>query len=151
MKYSIYLTFVLALFGCSHSSMELEKSTHITENDVKELMKKWELAYQQRDTVLFREVLDDSYQYSGNVDGTSVDKHGMINELATAGYTFLSINFTDFSIDYYEDIAIIRGREAINLLIDQDTATFHLRFTDVYQKRNGKTQAIATHSSPIEN
>ncbi|MEQ9297912.1 MAG: nuclear transport factor 2 family protein [Cyclobacteriaceae bacterium] len=138
---------VIALFmSCNYSK------NIITESDINKLMSRWEEAYKTKDVRVMEEILDDSWVYSGNKDGTTSNKSTTMDELQNADYRFLSMTFDDLNIDYYDDVAIIRAKERLTLqLANGDTVEFQLRFTDVYQKQNGITRAISTHSSPLTN
>jgi len=145
MKKSLQLSLLLALFiACG-------QKRSITKSDVVQLMDTWKEAYYKKDTVLLGEVLHRDYVYSGNTDGfTSTRKQSMLN-LANSDFRILQIDLNDLDMRFYNHIAIIRGGEMLTLQLNSgDTIRLKLRFTDIYIKENGRTQALSTHSSPIE-
>lgn len=145
MKYTLYLLMLFSCISCHQAP------SGITQSDVEHLMKKWEVAYQTKDDNLLAEILHDDYVYSGNNDGTRSNKEAVINELRTSDYRILKVDFEKLDIQYYNDMAIVRGNEVIHLLLSsEDTIQVPLAFTDVYQKQNGTVSALATHSSPRE-
>ncbi|WP_170147976.1 nuclear transport factor 2 family protein [Marinoscillum furvescens] len=112
-------------------------------------MNKWEKAYIHKDTSLLAEVLHDKYLYAGNADGSRTTKEQVINELYSSDYQILKVVFEELDIQCFGSTAIVRGNELIYLLLASgDTLQVPLSFTDVYQKNNGMTRALATHSSP---
>ncbi len=132
--------------GCTGLS-----ATKITEQDVLTVLERWEEAYKTRDTEVMEEILDDQWFYAGSGDGSLSSKKATIEELRTADYQFLSMDLNDLDINYFSDIAVVRGRELLSMrLANGDTLRLKLRFTDVYKKTGGITRAISTHSSPVE-
>lgn len=124
----------------------------ITKEEALELLHKWTNAYLEGTADVLDEVLDDSWVYSGSADGTTTNKTSTILEFSNADYSFDAIEYQNLDVRLYNDIAVVRGRERMVILDSskQDTTVLKLRFTDVYQKKEGKVRAISTHSSPIE-
>lgn len=128
-----------------------EQSNNITEAEVRDILARWETAYVTRDTAMMNDILHDEWIYAGSKDGSITDKEASIYELANSDYAFLSMDFEDLDIKLYSDIAIARAREVLSMqLSNGDTVQIPLRFTDVYQKKNGQIKCLSTHSSPIE-
>ena len=123
----------------------------ITEEEALSLLHKWTDAYLAGDATPLNEVLDESWIYSGSSDGKVADKSATIEEFSNADYKFEDIMYEELVVRLYDDIAIVRGQEKMIIVgsSGQDTTELRLRFTDVYQKKDGKIRAIATHSSPI--
>lgn len=115
------------------------------------LLHKWTDAYLAGDATPWHEILDESWVYSGSSDGSVSDKEATIEEFANADYTFQAIVYERLDVRLYDDVAIVRGSERMVIVGNsgKDTTKLRLRFTDVYQKKDGKIKAIATHSSPI--
>ncbi|WP_299531734.1 nuclear transport factor 2 family protein [Ulvibacterium sp.] len=123
----------------------------ITEEEALGLLHQWTGAYLAGDAAPLREILDESWVYSGSSDGTVSDKDATITEFANADYTFKDIVYEGLDVRLYGDVAVVRGSESMVIVGNSggDTTKLRLRFTDVYQKKDGKIKAIATHSSPI--
>ncbi len=123
----------------------------ITEEEALNLLHQWTDAYLAGDAAPLREILDESWVYSGSSDGTVSDKDATITEFANADYTFQDIVYEGLDVRLYGNVAVIRGSERMVIVGNSggDTTKLRLRFTDVYQKKDGKIKAIATHSSPI--
>ena len=146
MKHTYFLLLLALLTHCQPTTPD-----QITAQEVIELLHDWEDAYIHQDTALMNRILHEDWVYCGNKDGTTSDKNYTLKELAQADYQFLSMEFSEIDIRLYDDMAIVRARELITMkLANGDTLKLPLRFTDVYQKENGRIQALTTHSSPIE-
>ena len=136
---------IFLLAACNQAvepKAEKEIAEKITEEEALELLHTWTL----------NNVLDDSWLYSGSADGSTSSKTSTIEEFRNADYFFEDISYQNLDVRLYGDIAVVRGKERMVILgsSKQDTTVINLRFTDVYQKKDGKVRAIATHSSPIE-
>ncbi len=123
----------------------------ITEEEALNLLHTWTDAYLTGNAESLKEILDDSWVYSGSSDGKTSNKLATIEEFSNADYSFSDISYQDLEVKIYNDIAVVRGSEKMIIIGNslQDTTNLELRFTDVYQKKNGVVRAISTHSSPI--
>ncbi len=156
MKNTIYIIAAFAMVTACNPAAETGKETNtvekITEEEALELLHTWTNAYLKGDAEPLKEVLDESWVYSGSSDGSTSDKQATIEEFSNADYFFEDITYENLDVRLFGDIAVVRGMESMVILgsSKQDTTILSLRFTDVYQKKDGKVKAISTHSSPIE-
>ncbi|MDG1572656.1 nuclear transport factor 2 family protein [Robiginitalea sp. M366] len=153
MKKVIYLLcLMLGIVSCDNNEGFSKDLNAISKEEAKNLLHQWTDAYLANDPEPLNHILDDSWIYSGSSDGNVTDKKSTIEEFSNADYRFGEITYDHLNVRLYDDIAVLRGTEKM-LIIDstgKDTVEVHLRFTDVYQKKNGVIKAISTHSSPIE-
>ncbi|RDY59282.1 nuclear transport factor 2 family protein [Flagellimonas nanhaiensis] len=131
---------------------EVETEEKITEEEALELLHDWTDAYLKGNADRLNDVLDDTWEYSGSSDGSTSSKTATIEEFRSADYSFGEITYENLDVRLYGDVAVVRGSERMTILDSskQDTTVLRLRFTDVYQKKDGNIKAIATHSSPID-
>ncbi len=143
--------FFIALFCLANAACKTNSETDkINRTDVDNLLAKWEQAFYKKDTSLLSQVLHTNYIYSGNADGSISDKKAVMNNLSVDNSQLLAQDLYDLNVQYYSNIAIVRGWENLKIKTDVgDTINIKLRFTDVYKKENGNTEALSTHSSPI--
>lgn len=140
---------LFGIFFIANGYANSSEST-ITKDDVAQLLKNWQVAFATKDTDLLAQVLDDNWVYSGGADGKTSGKKDSITQLQNADYTVTNMEFSDFSVRYYGNIAIVTAKEKLHIKgLDGKVSYVNLRFTDVYRKVNGVTRAISTHSSPI--
>lgn len=145
MKCLIIATFILISL-----ILETVKAQEITEEEVLTLLKTWDTSIKNKDTQTLDQVLHANYAYSGSSNGSITNKDGMLENLRNDKANYLPTEFNDLDIRYFDNVALLRGWEVINILEDSgDTLQIKLRFTDVYRKENGVLKAISTHSSPI--
>lgn len=156
MKNTIYIIAAFAMVTACNPAVEKGNETknieEISEDEALELLHTWTNAYLKGDVEPLREVLGESWVYSGSPDGSTSDKQATIEEFSNADYSFEDITYENLDVRLFGDIAVVRGKERMVILgsSKQDTTILSLRFTDVYQKKDGKIKAISTHSSPIE-
>ncbi len=140
----IFILVLLSLFQC-------KAPDPVSEQEVLAVLEKWRQSFLKKDAVQLEQVLDDTWVYSGNIDGTRSTKKQAIHELENAEYSFLDISYFDVTVDLFDQVAIIRGKERMTILgSSSDTTIVQLSFTDVYQKKQGVVKAISTHSSLLE-
>ena len=143
------------LSSCSPAEQPIDKPIEIidkiSEQEALDLLHRWTDAYLSGDATPLDDILDETWIYSGSEDGNVTGKSAAIEEFSNADYKFHEISYDDLNVHVYQDIAVLRGSERMVILgnTGSDTTVLRLRFTDVYQKKDGKVKAIATHSSPI--
>lgn len=152
---ALTMAVILVFAACKQAAepiAEPEIVDKITEEEALDLLHTWTNAYLEGDAGPLIEVLDDTWEYSGSSDGNTTDKIATIDEFSQADYSFDEIEYHDLDVKLYDDIAVVRGWERMVILgaDKQDTTVLKLRFTDVYQKKEGKVRAIVTHSSPMD-
>ncbi len=54
--------------------------------------------------------------------------------------------FDEISVRLFGDLAVVTGR---NVATGTDGTTFRLRFTDVFERRDGRWQVVASQGTPI--
>lgn len=151
-------TFVMiALLSCGEQPPQTDQTPatpeleSITQEECMALLDRWEAAMMEKDSTKLKSVLHPSYYYAGSPDGSLADRQGMMEWVATDPSQLLSQDFKDMDIQIYQNVAIVRGWEIMRMRSPEgDTSEFKLRFTDVYQKKDGVVQALSTHSSPMD-
>ncbi len=144
---------ILSTLACNEQVCPEVDVTLITEKDVYDLMDSWLEAMRTNNSKQLKQILDDSWSYTGGSDGTTSNKEQALEgfESADGETTMLALNLTDTQIKLYGDIAIVTALEEFVTVNHKtkDTITSFIRFTDVYQKRGNKVIALTTHTSPI--
>ena len=158
MKHLILGLLLVALIGCQQQPRETTPQTpttpqpeSISKEECMALLDRWEEAMMQKDSLKLKSVLHPNYYYAGSPDGSLANRQAMMEWVATDPGQLLSQEFHDMDVQIYQNIAIVRGWEIMTSLTAQgDTTEYKLRFTDVYQKKDGVVQALSTHSSPMD-
>jgi hypothetical protein len=95
---------------------------------------------QNGDVERFNEILAGHF-YCSNPDGTLVDRAGFLKQTAQP-VTIKGLKGPDVTIRMFDDIAIIQGATTYTTA---EGRAARGRYTDVWQKQNGKWLAISAH------
>jgi len=118
------------------------------EKEIRQLeMRRFELTVQKNIKEL-REILADDLTYThsnGLLDG----KEQLLESLNSGKTLYQSIQSEEIKVRVLGETAIINGVAAMRVWSNGQTNDLHLRYTDVYAKRNGKWQLIAWQSTRL--
>jgi ketosteroid isomerase-like protein len=128
------------------------------EAEITRLENEWAAAAQHGDTDTLRRILADDLVMT-LVDGNIGDKAGEIKNAESGAVTAEAWELADTKVTVLSaDSAFITGRGVIKKGKFKDPATGKIsdisgqyRFTDVYVRRNGQWQAVASQTTQIEN
>lgn len=78
----------------------------------------------------------------------------ILTRATVVGTFFDSVSFDtnavdDVSVMLFGDAAVVRGRTVCSGRFNGEPFDVRIRFTDVFVKRNGRWQAVASHASPL--
>jgi len=128
------------------------------EAEITKLENEWAAAAQHGDVDTLRRILADDLTMT-LVDGNIGDKSGEIKNAESGAVTAEAWELADTKVTVLSaDSAFITGRGVIKKGKFKDPATGKVsdisgqyRFTDVYVRRNGQWQAVASQTTQIEN
>jgi hypothetical protein len=128
------------------------------EGEIIKLERQWAMATQQRDLDTLRRILADDLIMT-LVDGTVGNKEGELKNAESGAVTVEAWELLEPKVTVLSaDSAFITGRGVLKKAKYKDPATGKMsdisgqyRFTDVYVRRNGVWQAVASHTTQIEN
>lgn len=148
---TMVLLFILLQAG-SFKSTRINAEEVITKEEALSLLYEWRDAYLNRDYSPLYDIMHDNWLYAGSSHGKTTDKLAAIKGFKEANFDYSKITYDNLDVKTFGNIAIVRGTEILVLVghSDKKETSVHLRFTDVYEKKNGKVTAISTHTSPIE-
>ncbi len=123
-------------------------SANDAEKEVRQLeMRRFELTV-QKNTKELAEILADDLTYThsnGLLDG----KEQLLESLNSGKTLYQSIQSEEIKVRILGETAIINGIAAMRVWSNGQTNNLHLRYTDVYAKRNGKWQLITWQSTRL--
>jgi len=103
-------------------------------------------AWMQHDRAFIERVLAPEWSVT-QADGTQLTRETVLSTFFDA-VTFDSNAIDDVTVQLFGDTAIVRGRTIASGKFSGTPFSARIRFTDVFMKRNGRWQAIASHASP---
>ncbi len=117
------------------------------EQQILQLEQNWSAAAQKKDGAYLQKLYADEYLFT-DTDGSVSDKAEDIAHLS-ANVVFTSFNLEDMKVHVYGTTAVVTGRNTIQATADGQDISGSYRFTDVFVKRDGRWQVVATQSSKV--
>jgi ketosteroid isomerase-like protein len=120
------------------------------ERELTALENDWSQAAVKRDGVALQRFYADEYIFTDE-NGVVSNKAKDIADLTSGAFRLTSYKFEDMKVRIYGDVAVVTGRNTIAGTwedIKRDISGPY-RFTDVFVKRNGRWQCVASQSSSV--
>lgn len=120
-----------------------ERALVAVEND-------WSRAAINRDGAALDRFYADEYIFT-NEDGVASTKAKEIANITSGMFRLTAYKFSDLKVNLYGDVAVVTGQNTIKGTwedLNKDISGPY-RFTDVFVKRNGRWQCVASQSSRI--
>jgi ketosteroid isomerase-like protein len=130
------------------ASMQLDAQTGNAEQTILQLERDWEQANAKNDIPALERILapefvgtDSDGRLSTRVDVFSRRKSGQVK--------YTAFTQDDYKVQVIGDTAIVTGRSSYKGIRDGKDWSGREHWTDVFVRRTGRWQAVATHSSRI--
>ena len=110
----------------------------------------WSQAVVNREVAILDRFYAEEYIFT-NEDGVASNKAKEIADITSGTFRLNSFRFSDLKVRLYGDVALVTGQNNITGRwedIAKDVSGPY-RFTDVFVKRDGRWQCVASQSSPI--
>ncbi len=112
------------------------------------LEEKWSSAFLNKDVEIIARIEADGYVFT-NADGKMSGKADDVKSLSSGETKYESYKQSDVQVRLYGDTAIVTGRTTIKGSDSGRDVSGDYQWTDTFIKREGKWQAIATHTSLV--
>ncbi len=154
--------FIIMMIAIAMSSITLGQATNkkITrsstanqqsksvEQELMQMERDWAKATVNRDASALDRIEADDYIFT-DADGSLVTKKQDIADITSGNLTAESINVDEMKVRVFGDTAVVTGRITTKGQYKGKDISGQYRFTDMFLKRNGKWQAVASHFSRI--
>lgn len=128
------------------SSQNMNQSSSV-EQDLRKLEQEWNGAEVSKDRKFFERTLAPNFIHTGR-RGMVRNKQQFMELIMEPGDGTEIISMDEVKVYVYGDAAVLNGR---NTAKDRNNnVTSQWRFTDVFVRRSGRWQVVASHSSGIE-
>jgi ketosteroid isomerase-like protein len=117
------------------------------EQQLKDIQQQLARAWSQHDRVFIESILAPEWSVT-QPDGQVLARAVVLGTFFDA-VTFDSNVVDDVSVLLFGDAAVVRGRTTASGTLNGTAINARIRFTDVFIKRNGRWQAVASHASPL--
>ena len=131
------LVCVFPVWGQSAAEKELTK----VEND-------WSTAWVKSDVKFLEQLYATEYHAIGS-DGTVYNKVDGIKDDTSPEYMEKSFILSDLKVHVYGETAVVTGRNNVKFKKGGKAEQIDSRFTDVFVKRDGKWQCVATQGTKV--
>ena len=118
------------------------------ERDLIKLENDWSTAWQKKDAAFLQKLWADEY-LSTDQDGNTFTKTQDLANVSDRGTSITSFALTDLKVHLYGDTAVVTGLNTVKSTFKGKDSSGAYRFTDVFVKRDGRWQVVATHGSLV--
>ncbi|MEJ7698452.1 MAG: nuclear transport factor 2 family protein [Pyrinomonadaceae bacterium] len=132
----------------SADSSATKQQSKSVEQELMQLERDWAKATVNRDASALDRIEADDYIFT-DADGSLVTKKQDIADITSGNLTAESINVDEMKVRVFGDTAVVIGRTTVKAQYKGKDISGQYRVTDVFLKRNGKWQAVASHFSRI--
>jgi ketosteroid isomerase-like protein len=118
------------------------------EEELLKLENAWSAAVINRDQAFLDRLCADEY-ISTSPDGLTADKRAEIVDLMSGRFKWESAALSDMNVRVYGNAAVVTGLNTLKGIYGDQDISGPYRFTDVFVKRDGRWQVVATHTSRV--
>ena len=135
----------IALICCS-AMLSSAQQRSVDENKILSLEKKWAESYKQRDISILSSLLSEDFIITVE-DGSTFGREGYISHSADSTVKVDLADLSELRVRVHGNTAIVTGAYHEVGTSKGKRYDYHDRLTDVWMKRNGNWQVIASHYS----
>ena len=134
---------IIALLASSSVQAQGQSSV---ERELIKLENDWSTAQQKRDTAFLQKLFADEF-LSTDAGGAAFNRAQEIANWTSEGTRLESFLLSDLKVHVYGDAAVVTGVNTIKGTFKGQDMSGAYRFTDVFVKRGGRWQAVATQAA----
>ena len=140
-------TLAVLLVSIALLSVAVVAQTADDEQLLKDSVQQLARAWSQHDRAFIENLLAPEWSVT-QADGSILTRSTVLGTFFDA-VQFDSNVIDDVTVTLFGDTAIVRGRTAISAKLNGAPVSARIRFTDVFLRRNGRWQVVASHASPL--
>ena len=134
---------------CASSALSADQQTDaVVKDTLVQIEHQWGDALVKRDVEAFGRWIADDWILTWS-DGSRVTKAMALTDLKEGALNVESLQFDDVSVRVYGDTAIVIGLITEKSKFRDGDTSGKRRFTDVFVKRDGRWQVVASHECDI--
>ena len=128
------------------SAPAVAESSENVETTIVALEKEWTSAIVKKDAETLKRLLADDFNGTSPTAHT-YSKESAIEDLQKGAYDVASMDLDEVSVNVYGNVAIAFASQEEKSKYDGKDISGHYHYTDVWVKRDGLWQAVASHGS----
>ena len=148
MKSMAFFAVVVALAAGVLLSIQVAAQTTNVEQTLLQLEREWEQANTKNDMAALERILASEF-VSTDSDGRLMTRAEVFARRKSGEVKITAFTQDDYKFHVIGDTAIVTGRSTVKGIRDGKDWSGQERWTDVFVRRNGRWQAVATHASRI--
>lgn len=129
-------------------SIEVAAQAANVEQTLLQLERDWEQANAKNDAAALERILAPEFVTTDS-DGRLMTRAELFARRKSGAVKFTTFTQDDYKVHVVGDTAIVTGRSTIKGIRDGKNWSGQERWTDVFVRRNGSWQAVASHSSRV--
>ena len=129
--------------SCTKTKNNYEQEVLKVEND-------WCEALIKRDGSALKQFTADEY-LATNLDGSTTNKSQDIESFASGDFKLVSYKFEDMKVHLYGEVAVVTSLCTMKGTVKDKDVSGKYRGTDVFVKRDGRWQCVATQGTVVAN
>jgi ketosteroid isomerase-like protein len=145
MKYIRAVVLIGILVALSQSWAQTPSAS---EQELMKVENDWSEAVLKRDTATLQRLYADEYLFT-DPEGVTWNKSQDIASITSGAYKLASYKLEDMKAHVYGDVAVVTGRNTMKGTFQGKDMSGQYRFTDVFVKRGGRWQCVATQSTLV--
>jgi len=119
-----------------------------TEKDLLKLEDNWGTAWVKNDGKFLEQLYADEYLATDH-DGKVYNKQEGLKDDLAPNYTNKTYKLTDMKAHVYGETGVVTGMNSVGFKKDGKPMALKIRFTDVFVKRDGRWQCVATQGAQV--
>ena len=144
------ITIVVSSLALCQMGGRMAAQNSNAEQEVRELTREWDEAYMRRDTIALDRILADDFIFTDAAGIVSNKARYMMAIIKSPDMMLIeSFSSDDVHVRVYGDTALVTGRSKLKGRPKGRAFNDLYRFTDVWVKRQGHWQAVATQVTRI--
>jgi ketosteroid isomerase-like protein len=136
---------LLSIFSATSASTSTSRSP---EQDLIALENAWGTALVKADIPFLEKLYADEYLFT-EPTGITSDKAQDIANAKSKDYVITGFKLSDLKVHIYGDTSTVTGRNSLQATFKGEEANGIYRFTDVFVKRNGRWQCVASQATMV--
>jgi len=136
------------LLGLLLASVATFAAPPTTEQQLIDLENAWAQAYVTGDTPVLEKLFAEEYLFT-DTDGQTFTRDQDIGSTKSGEFKISRFKFDGLKVHVYKDFATVTGLNDFSAVYKGEDASCKCRFTDVFVKRDGRWQAVASHVSKV--
>jgi glyoxylase-like metal-dependent hydrolase (beta-lactamase superfamily II) len=115
---------------------------------IRRVLEEWLDALRRADTAALQRIIPEDYSITVE-DGRVLNRDQDLAPIKSGRLRFQSMKTDSVRVRIFGDAAVVTGIGSYSAIVGTKMSAFRERFTDVYVKRGGKWQPVASHSTPL--